>query len=556
MSINTEMTALADAIRNKSGATGKLSISNMTVAVNDISVGSDTDLSFVTASAGDILSGKVGSDSDGNQVYGSIPTVSASSDGEYVTVPAGFHASEQKLPIIISGSGGSVDLSFVTAGDLHILEGYVGADKEGNPVYGTCPGFLDTIVQVKAYHLAQPACTGLSKIVVSGLGPGYTSANGTYEVTKETERIAKPFDRIYKHTYEEWYIWGYEEYEDEGCWYIGPAPDSGSLSCYTSGALTDGTYEFEDFDSGYYGEVDINSTATEYEASDARIVVDGVGKDEYLHVENVNKYEVVPQVGRCYRYSNTQNKLFGRATDIGNGMDGIGLICLSRWGRHVQDDGKLIDLTGVCEIKQMPYTDRYIDVWQVPSPFGTPLLNFLDLGYDQEHITIKKLPKTKEFTIEYWEFYLQADNTANWGGTVLLNKTCWEKSGNEKASTILSADTTRSNAIVREWFHHAFVYNGNGGDVFNNFVPIVFEYVNGVKIAEHKYYGDVFYDEERETVAYKEGDDIFGDDEYAFHPGWTGNYYGKYVAQLAIWNLALAEDDFKEIIKYKHPYDL
>ena len=62
MSVNSEMTALADAIRDKSGVAGKLSISGMTVAVNSITVGEggeDIDLSFVTASAGDILSGKV-----------------------------------------------------------------------------------------------------------------------------------------------------------------------------------------------------------------------------------------------------------------------------------------------------------------------------------------------------------------------------------------------------------------------------------------------------------------------------------------------------------------
>ena len=39
MSVNEKMTALADAIRAKSGATGKLSLDGMTTAVNSITVG-------------------------------------------------------------------------------------------------------------------------------------------------------------------------------------------------------------------------------------------------------------------------------------------------------------------------------------------------------------------------------------------------------------------------------------------------------------------------------------------------------------------------------------
>ena len=49
MSINTEMTALADAIRNKSGVTGKLSIAAMTTAIGNIVInpgGGDSDIVF------------------------------------------------------------------------------------------------------------------------------------------------------------------------------------------------------------------------------------------------------------------------------------------------------------------------------------------------------------------------------------------------------------------------------------------------------------------------------------------------------------------------------
>ena len=50
MSIDTQMTALADAIRVKAGTEGKLTISGMTAAVNNIVIngGTEIDLTGVT----------------------------------------------------------------------------------------------------------------------------------------------------------------------------------------------------------------------------------------------------------------------------------------------------------------------------------------------------------------------------------------------------------------------------------------------------------------------------------------------------------------------------
>ena len=58
MSVNEKMTALADAVRAKSGVIGELSIDGMTTAVNSITVGSDIDTSDATAEAAQILEGK------------------------------------------------------------------------------------------------------------------------------------------------------------------------------------------------------------------------------------------------------------------------------------------------------------------------------------------------------------------------------------------------------------------------------------------------------------------------------------------------------------------
>ena len=81
------------------------------------------DLSFVTAGASDILSGKVGADKDGNPVNGTIQTVVATMTDNVVTVPQGHIATEQTLTVA-EASEPSVSDNVVTIG-----KGYNKAEK-------------------------------------------------------------------------------------------------------------------------------------------------------------------------------------------------------------------------------------------------------------------------------------------------------------------------------------------------------------------------------------------------------------------------------------------
>ena len=451
--------------------------------------------------------------------------------------------------------------------------GYVGADQNGNPVYGTCDTGTspDGIIQVTSWHPQQPACTGLSQIFVSGLGSfvdeetgdviaDYSSANGTYRVTPETERVSNPFERIYKHSINEWYIWGYEEYEGEAYWHIGPTPDSGSLVCWTTGALTDDTFTFEDGDWGYSFEVTLDVTETSYEASGEYVA--GVRDDE-IFIE-CDGYEVTPQVGRLYTYksySSESNRAYGRARDVGNGIYGDDLLLLTHWGVPEYQSRRSVDESGNgCEITRRDSTDLYIDTSQAPSLFGNPILYFNYFDSNNGHIVIKKVPKAVKFTIEYWEYmYITPSNSnyVNWSGTVLVNKTCWDASGELDNSTLISANSSVSNKISNQWFHHAFVWSGS-------LTSVVFEYINGVEVARHTFYGDRFYDEDTGRVAYKSDSkdynyeySIFGDDEYIFCPGGTVNQSSsRYVAQLAIWGRKVFPEEIANIAQYKQPYHL
>lgn len=173
MSVNEKMTMLADAVRSKSGLTGKLSIDGMTAAVNNIS-GDGTDTSDATALAGDVSASEVFYNADGRQT-GTLADTAVTISGNTVTAPAGRlrTAVDQTIP------AGSVTLS----GDvITVEEGYVPAETKTVPAGSvTLSGAVVNVTEGYVFAETKTVPSGAVQIDASQnkviITEGYVSAN-------------------------------------------------------------------------------------------------------------------------------------------------------------------------------------------------------------------------------------------------------------------------------------------------------------------------------------------------------------------------------------------
>ena len=120
MSVKVKMTAIADAIRSKTGGTTKLTLDQMAIEIEGIETGVELPTLSNEGSASDLLSGKQLIDQNGNVVTGTIATKTSSdltASGATVTVPAGYYAS-QATKSVATATQATPSVSIDSAGKI------------------------------------------------------------------------------------------------------------------------------------------------------------------------------------------------------------------------------------------------------------------------------------------------------------------------------------------------------------------------------------------------------------------------------------------------------
>ena len=115
--------SLKNAINAKGGNLNTELLDDYAAAVANLPTGggSSADLSFVTAKAEDILTGKIGADVNGNPVHGTIPEMTVEVTEDKITVPVGYNKMQREFEL---NTGETVEIEY----------GYIDENGEFQPV--------------------------------------------------------------------------------------------------------------------------------------------------------------------------------------------------------------------------------------------------------------------------------------------------------------------------------------------------------------------------------------------------------------------------------------
>lgn len=188
--IKSAKEALKTAINARGGNLNSELLDDYATAVSNLPTGSDIDVSFVTATADDILAGKVGVDAEGNPITGTIETVTASLSGNVVTVPAGHIASEQTLTVT-EAKAPTVSGNVVT-----VYPGYQAQQTTATVATAKASLSANVVTVPAGYHSAQTLTVAeASEPTVSGnevtVYKGYQAAEN--KITVGTAKSAETF---------------------------------------------------------------------------------------------------------------------------------------------------------------------------------------------------------------------------------------------------------------------------------------------------------------------------------------------------------------------------
>lgn len=196
VTVNEKMTAIANAIRSKTGGTDLLSLDGMVDAIDGIESGVSLPELTNEGASSDLLFGKQLIDSSGNVVEGTIATKTSNNltaSGATVTVPAGYYASQatksvstatQATPSITVSSVGLITASATqTAG--YVTAGTKSATKQltVQAAQTITPSTSDKTIASGRYLTGTQTIKGDANLVAGNIKKGVSifGVSGTHE---------------------------------------------------------------------------------------------------------------------------------------------------------------------------------------------------------------------------------------------------------------------------------------------------------------------------------------------------------------------------------------
>ena len=483
-----------------------------------INNGGTVDLSFITATAGDILSGKVGADTDGNPVNGTITQKSAATftpSTKDQTIAAGTYLTG------VQTIKGEPNWKEENIADGVSMWGKVGTFKGGG-----------SFAKVTAFTAPYDAYSAVSAIEVSGIGEvetwdgmqDFSNWNGTYNVTPSTASEQKIENKVFKHTSQNKYIYRiYDEEYGDSFWVMDTTLGTSYVysAYFASRALESGTWYLYEYDA--QTSLTISKIVTDYPAQE--LVLNAVsatfeeGAWSTGSSVTLTGYEKEPIVDGIYMYS--ESRLIGDALACGfeKWMPTDGLLCyfpMTNDGIDRVSGVKLLASSGAVQ-----FTESGVEC----ATDGAGLF-----GFNSEF----EFPE--KFTIAA---RVRVDTPTDYKDAVAAIFDTGSNGDGEGAGLIV--DTNRSR-IGYHWDSGHSPYDGWGGAYFGISYNI-------------EYHVALSYDGSRFKL-FENGVAVSDGDERTFKPsrniyvfgGWEnrGGFPGK-IADILLYDRALTDDDIQKL---------